>query len=58
MKRFLIHALLHPVAWLCYFLPHKDDRVPEIVMRGIDPTFVYKPTFMCIRCGRFRVEGE
>lgn len=56
--RFLNRLLLHPLWWLCRWTGHKDEHVPAVVIRGIDPTFDYKPTWMCLRCGRFRVEGD
>ena len=54
----LTYFILYPTAILCRWLPHDYERVPEVVMRGIDPAFVYRPTCLCRRCGKFTVAME
>jgi hypothetical protein len=60
MKNWLWHIILHPDGWLCRFRPHKDERVPEVVMRGIDPDYDFSTVtvYMCERCGRFRTQPK
>lgn len=50
MMRFIIF----PLAWLCRWFPHKDEKVPDIVMRNIAGRYVPEEVYMCERCGRFR----
>ena len=49
--------LWYPGGWLCRYLPHRDENLPLGVLRWLDPYTEHRPTVMCARCGRFRVEG-
>jgi hypothetical protein len=46
--------IIFPTFWLCRFFGHKDERVPDVVMRSIAGREVMEDVFMCERCGRFR----
>ncbi len=59
-RRSFSHWILWPTWWLCRWFPHKDERVPDVVMRGIDrdyDDYGHTSTYLCNRCGRFRTEG-
>jgi hypothetical protein len=50
----ILRLLLQPLSWLCWFRPHKWERVPHVVAESLEGGPVEGQWDMCERCYTFR----